>query len=197
MRSGAAILAFVAALALAVVPVASSHRAGVWRSLHRPLRLQPIASGAVCPVSQVDHRVRWRRQHIYGSSGTGRGPVYPGLGSPPPAGYVTAAADVQYGGPWYGVKVFWYALSRYRGPALIRGRQLDGDGALGFNGNAVPRRELRIHRDETVSWTGQVAGSRGIPSTVRVLQPGCYGVQIDGTTFSRVVVFHVATQPAQ
>ena len=100
---------------------------------------------------------------------------------------------MQYGGSWFGVKLFWYALPRYRGPVLIRGRQLDGNGTLGFNGKALPRREIRIHRGESVSWAGQSAGSRGNPSTVRVLQPGCYGVQIDGTTFSRVVVFSVAT----
>jgi hypothetical protein len=193
MRSVLAISAFFAVLVLTVAPVASSQRANVWRRLHRPLHLPSVAPGAACPISQVDPRVHWRRQHIYGTAGTGRGPVYPGLGSPP-VGEVTAAADTQYGGPWYGSKVFWYARPRYRGPALIRGRRLDGQAALGFNGQAFPRRELHIRPGQTVSWTGQVAGSRGVPSEIRVLQPGCYGVQIDGTTFSRVVVFHVATQ---
>jgi len=41
----------------------------------------------------------------------------------------------------------------------------------------------------TVSWEGQPPGSRGIPSGLRVRAPGCYGVQIDGTNFSRVIVF--------
>jgi hypothetical protein len=192
MKPVAAILALLTVLALAVVPAASSQRAGVWKRLHRPLHLHAIAPGTTCPVSQVDPRLDWPRQHIYGTAGTGRGPVYPGLGTPPVGGLATAA-DTQYGGPWYGGKVFWYARPRYRGPALIRGRQLDGTGPLGFNGMAVPRRELRFHRGESVRWTGQVAGSRGLPSEVRVLQPGCYGVQIDGTTFSRIVVFSVTT----
>ena len=193
MKPVAAIFALLTVIALAVVPAASSQRGAVWKRLHRPLRLHALAPGAACPVSQVDPRIGWPRQHIYGTAGTGHGPVYPGLGTPP-VGQVTAAADTQYGGPWYGVKVFWYALPRYRGPALIRGRQLDGDGALGFNGQAVPHRELRIHRGESVSWTGKVVGSRGLPSEVRVLQPGCYGVQIDGTSFSRLVVFSVETE---
>jgi hypothetical protein len=42
-----------------------------------------------------------------------------------------------------------------------------------------------------VKWTGQAPGSRGRPSYVRVRAPGCYGVQIDGTSFSTVVVFLV------
>jgi len=41
----------------------------------------------------------------------------------------------------------------------------------------------------TVSWEGQPPGSRGIPSDVRVSAPGCYGVQVDSTNFSRVIVF--------
>src|SRR5437764_12839385 len=115
MKPLAAISALLIVLVLAVVPVASSRSVNVWKRLHRPLRLQPIVAGATCPVSQVDPRVHWRRQHIYGTSGTGRGPVYPALGTPP-VGHLTAAADMQYGGSWFGVKLFWYALPRYRGP---------------------------------------------------------------------------------
>ena len=192
MKPLVAISALLAVLVLAVVPVASSEDVDVWKRLHRPLRLQPLAAGAACPVSQVDRRLHWRRLHIFGTSGTGRGPVYPGLGTPP-VGHLTVVADPQYGGPWLADKVFWYVRARYRGPVLIRGRQLDGSGTLGFNGKAAPRREIHIHRGDTVSWAGQVAGSRGIPSTIRVLEASCYGVQIDGTTFSRIVVFSVAT----
>jgi hypothetical protein len=60
-----------------------------------------------------------------------------------------------------------------------------------FDGGRLPAPELRIDESETVSWDGQPAGSRGRPSAVRVRAPGCYGVQIDGTSFSRVVVFEV------
>lgn len=80
---------------------------------------------------------------------------------------------------------------------LIRGRRLDGAGPLGFD---VPRYrrgvyqgsfsgELRIKPSDTVAWKGQPRGSRGIPSRVLIEAPGCYGVQIDGATFSRTVVF--------
>jgi len=129
----------------------------------------------------------WRRANIFGGSGIGPGPVYPGLGSS--SGLLWATRDEQYGGPWFGEKVFWYVLPSYRGPALIRGRRLDGAGMVGFNGAKTPERELRIERGQTVTWDGQPPGSRGVPSGVRVLAPGCYGVQIDGTTFSRIVVF--------
>jgi len=145
-------------------------------------------------VSPIDRRVAWRRTNIFGRSGIGRGPVYPGLGGS--EGVLSATPDTQYGGPWAGGKVFWYVKRSYRGRVLIRGRRLDGPQSLGFNGDKLPAAgELRLESWDTVSWKGQIPGSRGIASTVRVRTPGCYGVQIDGTTFSRVVTFAVEVPP--
>jgi len=104
---------------------------------------------------------------------------------------MTVQTDTQHGGPWLTTKLFWYVRPRYRGPVLIRGRQLDGTHRLGFNGAALPRWELRIHIGQTVRWSGQPSYSRGLPSNLRALVPGCYGVQIDGTRFSRIVIFRV------
>lgn len=177
--------ALLAALALAE-PVGASDP---WAKLHRPLHLPRLAAGAACPVSRVDRRVDWKRINIFGGSGIGRGPVYPGLGLS--GGFLNATPEHPYGGPWAGGKVFWYVLPSYRGRVLIRGHRLDGSQSLGFNGRRLPAPELRIERHDTVSWQGQPTGSRGIPSSVRVRASGCYGVQIDGTTFSRVVVFTV------
>ena len=44
-----------------------------------------------------------------------------------------------------------------------------------------------------MTWAGQPEGSRGVPSIVRAVAAGCYGVQIDGTSFSRTVIFRVTT----
>jgi hypothetical protein len=158
-----------------------------WKALHRPFHLPKLAAGAACPVSHIDRRIPWKRTNIFGGQGIGRGPVYPGL----PNAFFMGMRDEQFGGPWFGSKVFWFVLPSYRGPALIRGRRLDGPQKMGFNGRRVPEPELRIARNETVSWPGQPRGSRGVPSGVRVLTPGCYGVQIDGTSFSRIVVIRV------
>jgi hypothetical protein len=160
-----------------------------WTKLRRPLHLPGIAPGAACPVSRVDRRVDWQRVRFPGSPGVGRGPAYPGVGAT--NGVLTVTPDVQYGGPWRGGKVFWYVRPRYRGRVLIRGQRLDGPERLGFNGRRLPARELRIERGVSVSWDDQPPGSRGVPSDVRVRVAGCYGVQIDGTSFSRVVVFTV------
>jgi hypothetical protein len=174
------------AVAAAACPAAAARpdARDPWASLRRPLHLPKLASGAACPQSHVNRRVRWRGINIFGGQGLGRGPVYPAL----PSAFFMAARDRQYGGPWFGTKVFWYVQPSYRGPVLIRGRRLDGPQRMGFNGRRVANPELRIKRGETVSWEGQPAGSRGVPSGVRVLAAGCYGIQIDGTSFSRVVV---------
>jgi hypothetical protein len=141
-------------------------------------------------VSRIDQRVAWSRINIFGHSGIGLGPVYPGLGGS--GGILAATPDTNYGGPWAGGKVFWYVKRTYRGRVLIRGRRLDDPQPLAFNGDRLPAaRELRIEPWDTVSWQGQPHGSRGVASTARMRSSGCYGVQIDGTTFSRVVVFTV------
>jgi hypothetical protein len=156
-----------------------------WRKLHRPLHLPRLAAGDACPVSPIDRRVDWKTINIFGGSGIGRGPVYPGLGASG-GHFTTTKGDSD--APWFGGKLFWYVKPRYRGRVLIRGRRLDGPQSLRFNGGRRSH-ELRIKRNQTVSWDGQPPGSRGVPSIVRVRAPGCYGLQIDGTSFSRTVIF--------
>jgi hypothetical protein len=76
---------------------------------------------------------------------------------------------------------------------LIRGRRLDGPQLVRFEGAGVrvPPAELRI--TPTASVTGNLGvpelGQRYRPSYTRLLAPGCYAHQIDGTTFSRIIVF--------
>jgi len=78
--------------------------------------------------------------------------------------------------------VLWIVRPRSRGRLLIRGRQLDGQAQVRF----AQGREMRIGR-----W-GTSAGAPGWgqePSTEWVRAPGCYGFQLDGPRFSRVLVF--------
>jgi hypothetical protein len=183
-------LAAAVALILLAAPVAMASRdaSGPWARLHRALHLPHVAADAACPISRVDRRVDWKAARIFGGAGIGPGPAYPALGT---SGRLRTSRDEQFGGPWFGQKVFWYVLPSYQGRVLIRGRRLDGQHPLGFNGDAVPERELRIESGETVWWDGQPDRSRGIASSIRVRAAGCYGVQIDGVDFSRVVVFRV------
>jgi hypothetical protein len=192
-RSIAVSLALGISFTTTCLAAASSSDAVRWAVLRRPLHLPVVAPGSPCPVSRVDRHLTWARIHIFGASGIGPGPVYPGLGAT--SGLLNVTKDTQYGSQWQGQKVFWYVAPSYRGRVLIRGKRLDGRGWLGFNGTRAPRDELRIEPYDTVSWSGQPRYSRGIPSGVRALSSGCYGAQMDGTTFSRVVVFEVELTP--
>ena len=161
-----------------------------WAELHRPLDLPNVEAGEPCPVSAVDPRVDWAEARIFGGSGIGRGPAYPGLGSS--GGHLEARPD-SLDGSWYFEKVFWYVLPRYRDRVLIRGRRIDGPGPLRFVDEGRKAPELRIKRKTDVTWAGQPNGSRGEPSGVGFRATGCYAVQIDGTNFSRSVVFSAST----
>ena len=58
--------------------------------------------------------------------GLGRGPAYP-IGLNVADGTLAlATADNFESRDWMGQKVLWFVHPRYRGPVLIRGRQLDG-----------------------------------------------------------------------
>lgn len=180
-------------ISLSTIGLATASSADLvpWSKLRRPLHLPAVAPGAPCPVSHVDPRVPWARIRIGG--GIGSGPVYPVLGTM--SAVLNTAKDTQYGSQWQGQKVLWYVAPSYRGRVLIRGRRLDGPGWLGLDGTRVPRNELRIEPYETVTWSGQPRYSRGIPSSVRALSSGCYGVQVDGATFSNVLVVQVELAP--
>jgi hypothetical protein len=91
-------------------------------------------------------------------------------------------------GGWIYVKVLWIVSARYRGPVLVRGHELDGTNWLGFAGGARPLEELQL----PPARAGTATGWRAFPSYTRVRAgSGCYAYQIDGTSFSKVVVFRL------
>jgi hypothetical protein len=115
----------------------------------------------------------------------GKGPVWPVLGFPKVSFfYPVPPQATYYPSDWSGNKILWIAR-RYRGPVLIRGAQLDGPSGVRFGLAQVPALEMRL-RSVGGSSPG---GWQNRPSTTRLRAPGCYAWQVDGTTFSRVIVF--------
>jgi hypothetical protein len=133
-------------------------------SLRRPLHL-PHSTGSDCPVSATSTPVS-----ISGGS--------------------RLAAQRFVGSRWLAAHVTWRAAVGYHGPILIRGRRMDGGGgAVGFGEGHTPYDELQLlnsGRGEATS-----GGGRAWLSLTRVQHPGCYAYQIDGTSFSHVIVFRV------
>jgi hypothetical protein len=133
-------------------------------SLRRPLHL-PRPHGSGCPVS------------------TGQTPVSASGGS-----RLTAQRFV--GSRWLAARVTWRAAVSYHGPLLIRGRRLGGAGVVGFGEGHRPYDELQLMNSGRGEATASGDG-RAWLSLTRVRGAGCYVYQVDGTDFSRVIVFRV------
>jgi hypothetical protein len=173
-----------------------------WRPLlRRPLHLPTVEPGSPCP--KTIGRLR-NEPPPYGSRVLlGAGPAYPHPVSMRP--YDRADPDgvlyLPYGRPegiegnWYRAKVLWLVSPSYHGALVIRGRQLDGAGALRFwqeRPNDATRFfaafDLRLPAHP--GWLRN--GWRDRASTELFANPGCYGFQVDGRTFSRTIVLQIA-----
>jgi len=181
-------------LVLAGAALAPGGASGVgpnWKALERPLHLPKLAPGEGCPTSKLAPQITAKKYGVGGALGSG--PVFPMIGG------TTLATVFQppFRGAWAGTKVLWFVLPNYKGPVLIRGRKVGGSQLMRFDGGTHPPAQIRLAPGQRspglVAWIGQVPGSRGRESYVRVRAPGCYGVQIDGTSFSTVVIFKVTT----
>jgi hypothetical protein len=146
--------------------------------IRRPLRLPRLAPGDLCPVSER-HEVSPNF-----APALGPGPVYAVQ-----ALTLRYVVGWQFPRPWGGQKVLWVASPNYQGPILIRGHQLRGKWWLGFDGGGgrayAEMRLLRATANPDAEW-------RQFPSYTRIRARGCFAYQVDGLTFSIVVVFRAA-----
>ena len=163
---------------------------GVPAMLRRPLRLPKLRPGAACPVSAPGRRVSTQFAPAIGG-----GPVY-GVGLwafdrravlPFPAHNHNFPP-----GSWTGQVLKWLISPAYHGPVLIRGRQLDGPHVIGFGAGETPLAEMDLPPG-----SGDPGGHgwRGFPGYARLRAAGCYGLQVDGATFTERIVFRAATAP--
>jgi hypothetical protein len=156
------------------------------KRLRRHLRVPRHTPRKRCPVSAPGRSVS-----PYYAPAIGKGPVYAiSLFSLARTGVLPfeypPRPDLFPRSVWGGQVLKWIGEPRYVGPVLIRGRQINGPHRLGFGNGTVPFSEMQLppgHGDP------QVGGWRGWGGYARFRAPGCYGVQVDGTTFSEVIVF--------
>jgi len=181
--------AIVAGLLVAGEPRGSSRNADhalaaedPWSALRRALKIPHISPDEGCP------RTWGGRDAPRVGVTLGRGPAYPvvGMPAPPPdpRGVMSLHGDLNRGGRYYH-KTLWAVRPSYRQRVLVRGRRLDGKSSIRFKvGHNRPRRELKIPLGPGERWRYAVSASL-FPGN------GCFGFQVDGTNFSRVVVFRV------
>lgn len=153
--------------------------------LHRPLHLPHLGPGKRCPVSPARATPSAGNQTLIG-----RGPAYliavRGGGATINIGM---SARDKLG--WYGQKTPWLINRSYDGPILVRGGRIDRRGELRFAyGYGQHLREL-YWRSGADQGLPPDPNFRFLPSEMLFRAPGCYVNQIDGTSFSRIIVFRV------
>jgi hypothetical protein len=148
-----------------------------WRGLlQRPVRIPTLAPGSACPVSAPTGSLG-----SYGATAFGPGPAYPTLT------LRDGGASLTYLPGWGpegadGTKLLWTVPS-YRGPYIVRGRQLDGPGVLRFDQG--PQWTNKLHPE--LRLVGPYADLN--PAATFLQGPGCYAYQVDGRGFSYTIVF--------
>jgi hypothetical protein len=85
---------------------------------------------------------------------------------------------------WYGIKTDWAISPSYSGWVIVRAKQLNGDGLIAALGEATIG-PVVVPPGPT---SNTFAGWREQPSGTYVKGPGCYGFQIDGSSFSEEIV---------
>ena len=148
-----------------------------WRGLlRRQLHIPALAAGEPCPASEARGALG-----SYGAAAFGPGPAYPTLQSEGGRAVMHYTAWGGFEG-WSGNKVLW-TVPHYRGPYIVRGRQVDGPGVLRF--------------DQGPSWTNKLHAELRLigpyadlnPAATFLRGPGCYAYQVDGRGFSYLIVF--------
>lgn len=173
-----------------------------WAALRRPLKIPTLPSNGSCPRS-LGHEVR--TGDAVGSF-LGKGPAFPALLVPGRAAYdgrLPAHYDKgEHKHGWYGVKTLWVVKpSSSEAPILVRGGRLGGQGILRFaiegwgelgdteslSDGTLIGTEFRLE-----SGFDSESGWRHYPSRTLFRSAGCYAFQLDGPSFTRLVVFEVA-----
>lgn len=168
------------------VNVVGRSASSVWHELERPILIPSQGRAAPCPVSKPDPNGDLSRFGGPRRPAWGLGPAYPSFVSVRADRpvleyeYPISRRNVYYGSRWSGNKLPWrFDRAAYKGPLLIRGRQLNGMDVLRFGQSAFPAPDLRV----------VVEDADMMPSSTRVRRRGCYGFQLDGLSFTRVIIF--------
>ncbi len=183
-----------------VIATSTTQLAQTWKLLEvRPLQLPHLNAGAACPVTP-GREIEPSLAFVLGDM-----PVVvaqPGADQ----GQLTYFDPQRLGpsaGPWGGQSTLWVAAVQYQGPVLVRGARLDAPGALRFNGgleqptitegNWVSTPLLThlhlLSENTNVPWAAMES------AYTRLEAPGCYAYQVDGTTFSEVILFQAVPAP--
>lgn len=146
--------------------------------LTRPLHLPLLRPGQACPVSPETPT----HSSDFGGSALGVGPVHP---------LATGTEDLSsntHAPGWLAIKSLWVSDPTYQGPFLVRIRRLAGSGPAGVLEDPSV---TSFFVPDGPTWNSQSGGYRAITGATWVKTPGCVAWQVDGLTFSHVIVIEL------
>jgi hypothetical protein len=148
--------------------------------LNRALHFPVLRPGQRCPATHG----RPVNNSYFGGIALGNGAVRPLIAMKGDLrhGVVVLAKSSRRG--WLAFKTLWFSVPGYHGPFLISAERLDRPGPVAF-GESPTLAPLVVPPGQTLN-TG--AGYRTAPGGTWVRAPGCYAWQVDGLTFSEVIV---------
>lgn len=169
----------------------------VWVTLgNKPLHFPTVKKGAACPVSTPQGHISPDYALVAGA-----GPVYfVAISSKMILPFSPASSFGDPGSQWGGAKSYWEIAPAYTGPVLVRGQRLDGAGAVRFNGGLAQTRGNSQGTEPLLNTLQLVGGVNGAGqwaayvTFTRLQVNGCYGFQVDGLTFSEIIVFTAQSQ---
>lgn len=153
--------------------------------LTRPLHLPVLRPGQTCPTS----RGSAIHTPVFNGTAPGVGPVRP------LAGDLNGDADLTsntHAPGWLAIKSLWFSDPSYRGPFLVRIRRLDGPGPAGLLEDPSV---TSFFVPAGPTFNGGPGGYRTITGATWVKTPGCMAWQVDGLTFSNVIVIRLLCRP--
>ncbi|MDQ2813685.1 MAG: hypothetical protein M3Z75_17920 [Actinomycetota bacterium] len=151
-------------------------------ALRRPLHFPVLRPGAACPTTPG---------HLLTTSNGGGGMA---LGNGPVRPLIAMSGDLRHGvtdvtraDGQLSFKTDWTSLPSYQGPFVVRATPLGRPGTIAFSFDTAPMVvPLVVPAGPTLNGTD---GWRDAPGDTSVKTPGCYAWQIDGLTFSEIIVF--------
>lgn len=151
--------------------------------LIRPLHFLSATTGR-CPATAG----RYVTTPDFGSWTLGTGPVRVGVLNPGDLRHGKIHMGTRGASGWHGIKTHFFSVPSYQGPFLVRAKRLDRSGPIRIG--ASPRQAAPLVVPPGPTPNGS-SGWREIPYFTFVKAPGCYGWQIDGRTFSSIIVARV------